>query len=163
MTAIERSMGALHEAAYNADLSLVLYMLNSGAAVDERDLSGYTALLWCCFRGRVGDQLPVVRALLAAGADPNAPTGNGDANCLVLAAQCGAVDLIKELVSAGAEPNRTTDGVTPLMQAAREGEEEAVSTLLELGAHADLVAGGFTAADYARYYGHEELAIRLTS
>jgi ankyrin repeat protein len=151
----------LHFAAYNADIERVEELIARGDPVDARDESRYTPLLWSCFRGAVGDQLPVVRALLAAGADPNS-TVNDDASCLIFAAQCGKVGLVEALVAAGADPNMDVDGVTPLMQAARDGDEDVIAALQRLGARAEAVINGFTAADYARYGGHDELAERLS-
>lgn len=154
-------MEPLHEAAYNADLNRAKHLLDVGQSVDDYDDAGYTPLPWSCLRGNVGSQIPIVQALLAAGADPNALTGSKDANCLVLAVQSGNVELISQLVAAGATLNAAVDDVTPLMVAARDGNDEAVETMLALGADAALISGGFTAADYATYGGHDQLAVRL--
>ena len=155
-------MRPLHLAAYNADLGGVQDALGSGHAVDSRDDRGFTPLLWACFRGVAGDQSPVVRVLLAAGADPNAVTGSGDANCLILAVKCGSIELIRELVAAGADLNAMVDDVTPLMEAARQGDDETVEAMIRLGANPALVGAGFVAADYAHRGGHDELAARLS-
>ncbi|WP_077148074.1 ankyrin repeat domain-containing protein [Sphingopyxis sp. KK2] len=155
------SMKPLHEAAYNADLNAVKRLLDVGQSVDDHDDAGYTPLLWSCLRGQVGDQIPIVQALLAAGADPDALTAAKDANCLVLAVQSGNVELMSQLIAAGADLNAAADDVTPLMVAARDGNDEAVETMLALGANAALIIGGFTAADYANYGGHDQLAVRL--
>jgi uncharacterized protein len=155
-------MKALHLAAYNADPEQIERHLRAGESVDGRDDSGYTALLWSCFRGIVGDQRPVARALIAAGADPNAITREGDANCLILAAQSGNAALLEMLVRAGADVNVAVGDVTPLMEAARSGDEGLVDVLISLGSDKAAIWNGFCAADYARYQGHDELAARLS-
>ena len=147
----------LHLAAYNADLEALRQLLTAGALPDLRDEKGYTPLLWASFRAAVADQVPVIQALVAAGADPNAITSAGDSSCLILAAQSGCVEAVAALVACGANVNRSADGVTALMVAGRQGEVEVVRLLLQLGANPGARAGRFTAADYARQGGHDHL------
>jgi ankyrin repeat protein len=151
-------MSDLHLAAYHADVEGVLEFLHAGYDPNEYDQSGYTPLLWAAFRGVVGDQLPVVQALISAGADVNAITGAGDSSVLMLAVQAGSDVLVRALVERGAEVDRTADEVTPPMVAARDGNARIVRTLLELGADPTLRAGKYTAADYAWHGGHDQLA-----
>lgn len=146
----------LHVAAYNADAEAVRRLLAGGVPPDSRDESGYTPLLWGSFRAAVADQVPVIEALVEAGADPNAITG--DSNCLMLAAQSGSEPAVEALVTAGAQVDAHVDGVTALMVAARAGYSQIVQRLLELGADPAIRCGRFVAADYARYGGHEGLA-----
>ena len=122
-----------------------------------------TALLWAAFRGAVGNQLPVILALISAGADVNAVTGAGDSTVLMLAVQAGIDVLVRALVDHGAEVDRTADEVTPLMVAARDGNTQIVRTLLEFGADPSIRAGKYTAADYAWHGGHDQLAQLLKS
>ncbi|QAY78170.1 ankyrin repeat domain-containing protein [Sphingosinicella sp. BN140058] len=154
-------MGPLHLAAYNADLEELERLLQSGHDPRARDEQGYTPLLCSCFRGGVGEQLPVVRALLDAGADPNAATEPSDANCLIYAVQSGNADLVSELIDAHVDVNAAADGVTALMQAARDGHDGIVEMLIRSGASPDRRSHGYTAADYARHAGHHDLAARL--
>lgn len=151
-------MNDLHAAAYDADLNEVRKLLHDGQLVDEIDQNAFTPLLWSCFRGAVGEQLPVVAELLRSGANPNAFTVARDATCVILAVQSGNVDLVNVLVESGAELDLDADNVTPLMQAARDGNEDMLTTLLKLGASPALSRGGFTAADYASHGGHNEIA-----
>jgi uncharacterized protein len=151
----------LHLAAYNGDQETVLRLLAEGASVDGRDQSGYTPLLWACFRAGVTDQALVVNALIKAGADANAVTEAGDSNCLMLAVQAGSAPVVRALVTGGARLDETADGVTALMVAARAGDNHVAELLLELGASAEVQCGSFTACDYARHGGHEALAARL--
>jgi ankyrin repeat protein len=148
----------LHLAAYNADLDRVRELLAAGGDPNEYDDSGYTPLLWAAFKGAVGDHLPVVIALIAAGANVNAITRGGDSSVLMLAVQAGSENLARALVNRGAAVDHAADGVTPLMVAARQGDTQIARTLLELGADPGVRAGRFAAADYARYGGYDQLA-----
>jgi len=154
----DKHWSILHHAAYNADERGVREAIQDGHSIEIYDCRGFTALLWSCLRGAVGNQQPVARLLLAAGADPNAETLAGDSNCIVLAAQSGNPELIRVLIENGAEIDRPADGVTALMTAARNGDEASVQTLLSLGARPEIAAGGYNAADYARYGGYDEIA-----
>jgi ankyrin repeat protein len=70
--------GALHAAASGARLALVQLLLDAGADVDRRDPdTGRAPLHAAVAAGPGGDAPDVVRALLAAGADVNATTGDG--------------------------------------------------------------------------------------
>jgi ankyrin repeat protein len=156
-------MSDLHIAAYNADVDLVLELLDAGHDPNEYDQGGYTPLLWAAFRGAVGHQLPVIEVLISAGADVNAVTRAGDSSALMLVAQAGNDVLVRALVEHGAEVNRAADEVTPLMVAARGGNAQIVRTLLELGADPTFRTGKYTAADYAWHGGHDQLAELLKS
>lgn len=149
-------MTELHAAAYDGDIEDVHRLLAAGMEPDCRDERGYTPLLWASFRAAVIDQVPVIEALVAAGADPNASVG--DANCLILAAQSGDEPAVAALVAVGAEVDRDVDGVTALMVAAQAGETDIVKRLLAWGADAGILCGRFTAADYARSREHDQLA-----
>jgi ankyrin repeat protein len=151
-------MKELHVAAYNADAESVREFLRLGADPNERDERGFTPLLWTALRGAVANQVPVVEALIDAGADPNAVTDKGDSTVLMWAVQSGNLDVICALLKGGADANRAADEVTPLMVAARGGLEGVVRLLLDVGADPDAKAGRFTAADYASHGGYEDVA-----
>lgn len=75
-----------------------------------------------------------VRALLAAGADPDAAWGDG-ATALHWAAHRDAPALVADLLAAGADPDSADDhGVTPLALAALNGSLPVVDALLTAGA-----------------------------
>ena len=156
-------MKELHLAAYNADAGQVRNLLQAGGDPNGYDEHGYTPLLWAAFRGAVGDQLPVVQALLEAGADIEAVTRAGDSTVSMLAVQSGNEALVRALAERGAGIDRPADEVTPLMVAARRGDLRMVQTLLGLGADPKLRAGSYRAADYARYGGHDPVAELLGS
>jgi uncharacterized protein len=148
----------LHRAAHDGDLAAVRRLLADGLAADARDSSGYTPLLWASFRAAVADQVPVILALTAAGADPDAVTAAGDSSCLMLAVQSGSRPAVEALMAAGAQVDAPADGVTALMVAARAGATEMARLLLALGADPRIRSGRFSAVDYALHGGHEALA-----
>ena len=151
-------MSQLHGAAFDADIENVRRLLDARVLPDLRDQKGYTPLLWASFRAAVADQVPVIQALIAAGADPNAITSAGDSSSLILAVQSGCEEAVTALVAGGANVNDSVDGVTALMVAARNGDTGIVKLLLQLGADPAVRAGRFVAADYTRYGGHDDLA-----
>ena len=111
-----------------------------------------------CFKGAVGDQAPVIEALIVAGADPDAVTEAGDANCVMFAAQSGSETAVTALLNGGGLIDGSADGVTALMVAARAGNKAIVELLLRMGADPSIKCRAYTAADYARYGGNDELA-----
>ena len=82
---------------------------------------------------------------------------------LIRAAEAGRLDLVRNLLQAGASPNtKSDDQVTVLMWAAARGHLEVVRALLESGA--DLSAQtrrGRTAIDIATQEGHDQVATLL--
>ncbi|HUH30730.1 MAG TPA: ankyrin repeat domain-containing protein, partial [Rhodanobacter sp.] len=86
-------------------------------------------------------------ALVAAGADPNATAAPGDRDqrpVLTLAALLPDTRLLRALIAKGADVNRASGGITPLLAATRDswhGRAEAVLTLLANGADPLLADG----------------------
>lgn len=153
-------MADLHRAAYDGHPGWVQTCLANREDVNARDEKGYTALLWCCFRGKVGDQLAVASLLVGAGADVNAivqPKGDG---CLHLAAQSSNKQLVEYLLESGANINLVADELTPLMVAIRCREVEIAKLFLARGADTSYKLHGRSAADYAKYEGLNDL-VRL--
>lgn len=81
-------------------------------------------------------------ALVEAGADPNTAPPSGDRDqrpVLMLAALLPDTHLLRALIAKGADVNRASGGLTPLLAATRDswhGRAEAVMTLLANGANA---------------------------
>ncbi len=94
-------------------------------------------------RWRRGGHVKIVRALLAAGANPDAPAADG-ASPLHISAINGDVECIQALLAGGAAAGRVnkTNGLAPIHVAAAAGQAEAVLALLSAGAAADSVAAG---------------------
>ncbi len=106
-------------------------LAHSGLKVDEQASNGNTALMMAAFQKNKS----AVLALLEKGAQINRPGWTA----LHYAAAAGDLDIMKLLLERHAYIDAASPtGTTPLMLAAREGQEEAVSLLLEEGADATL-------------------------
>ena len=124
----------------------------------------HMASLW----GFDASRIPVVQALVAAGADLNCVSPLDGYRALHLVAMPNRVDMIRFLVSQGIDVDSRTVksdsvdlskdndgpvagfGCTPLMVAAAEGFPEATACLLELGADPTIVSDRMmTAMDFA--------------
>jgi len=89
------------------------------------------------------------------------PEKREPASGLYTAAAAGNTNAIKELLAGGADPNTPLGGPgwTPLMIAAVEGHQEAVSILLKAGANANAKNNlGRTALMFASTHGYVEIA-----
>lgn len=116
-----------HEALQVAQLLLAHPRLK----VDEPAPNGNTALMMAAYQ----KNKPAVLALLAKGAQINRPGWAA----LHYAAAAGDLDIMKLLLERHAYIDaESPTGTTPLMLAAREGQEEAVQLLLDEGADASL-------------------------
>ena len=115
-------------------------LLDRGTDLEEASADGWRPVIWAVRQ----DRPDILRALLAAGADPNAPvTGRNGWTPLMHAihtrqsaesptARLGA---IQTLLDAGADPNeRSRKGGTPLIMAAGYGATDMVELLLDAGA-----------------------------
>ncbi len=104
-----------------------------------------------------------VRALLAAGVDPNQKLDASGTTLLHRAVDTGDVEIVRALLDADADPNAANQyKITPLMSAALAGELDMVRTLIGHGAK--VVARephGGTALMYAVLRGHLEVVKTL--
>jgi hypothetical protein len=98
---------------------------------------------------RSGD-VAEVRQKLAQGADPNAPEGVNEWTPLLHAVHKNQIGSVAALLEGHADPNRSVNGMTPLMMAAGYGYTPIVRLLLARGADPRIrdLDGG-TAVDYA--------------
>ena len=134
-------------------------LAHPGTDLERKAVNGNTALMMAAFK-RDGD---TVRALLDKGAKVNQPGWTA----LHYAAASGDVAISQLLIERGAQVNalspRPSGAVTPLMMAAREGQDGIVRLLLAKGANAALKnTEGFTAAQLAKQAGHDKLAGQLS-
>ena len=117
----------------------VSHCLEMGADIRDRSPDGITPLLWAALETRNPD---VVAALLSAGAEVNERLEiKGEVGTpLLVAADGREAGVIGVLLEAGADESfRGPRGQTALHLAARGGNWEGVSLLLEHGAQADTV------------------------
>ncbi len=121
----------LFKAAKSGDVKLLREVLDAGVDVGALDSNKWTALHEACRYG----QLEVVKALLAAGADPNLPhSQNGFTPMVVAAFEVGHADIIRALVKGGAAPSlASAHGRTVLHQVAESGDVDALEALLQAG------------------------------
>jgi uncharacterized protein len=129
---------------YDAMQTLNLLLAQPAIQIDARAPNGNTALMMAAFR----QNQPAVLTLLGKGAAVNQPGWTA----LHYAAAANSTDIINLLLERHAAIDAPSpSGLTPLMLAAREGQEAAVQLLLARGADANLKDGAYhqTAAEFA--------------
>jgi len=134
-------------------------LAHPGTDLERKAVNGNTALMMAAFK-RDGD---TVRALLDKGAKVNQPGWTA----LHYAAASGDAAIAQLLIERGAKLDalspRPSGAVTPLMMAAREGQDGIVRLLVAKGANAGLKnTEGVTAAQLAKQAGHDKLAGQLS-
>lgn len=132
---------ALFRASADGDLGAVTLLLDEGAnpnAVIKNASSPRTPVTAAI----AGGHLEIVKALIAAGVDPDT-TLITEGSPLINAARYGQPHIVAWLLDAGADPNTTVtvDG-SPLINAARHGHADIVTLLLEAGADPNLQVRG---------------------
>ena len=150
----------MYAAANNNNPDVITTLVKNGADVNTnaKNSKGYTALVYAVEYNKNPD---VITALIEAGADVNAKTKDSDGKTiLTIAAQRENLDVISELIRAGAEPDvkDLRRGQTALMYAVRYyyNNPDAVIALIE--ASVDINAQnveGKTALMYAVDYNFE--------
>ncbi|GAA2952793.1 MULTISPECIES: ankyrin repeat domain-containing protein [Streptomyces] len=122
---------SLFEALYEGD-SAVVRALRAGASAEARDEDGTSAL----YLASVQDLPGTVRLLLAAGADPDRPSGPDEGDLPLCGAACGGhTEVVEALLAAGADPDLREDlGFTALRWAAGLGHARIAELLLDQGA-----------------------------
>jgi ankyrin repeat protein len=164
-------------AATSGEVDTSVTLLDKGASVETRTLSGRTALSFAAEKGslrlveallsrgaRVNDAdkngwtplmfastADVMHALLSNGADVEARTRRGG-TALLIAAEGKATGIVTLLLGAGAHPDVVNErGWTPLMAAAEMGKTDNAKALIAAGANRGMKNhAGATALDIAR-------------
>lgn len=127
----------------DADKVFKVLLETPGINLEARSENGNTALMMAAYKHKREE----VDALLAKGAKVN----QSGWTALHYAASAGDIPIMKLFLERGAKVDAfAPTNITPLMFAAREGQEEAVRLLLSAGADATLKSGhGWTAAQFA--------------
>lgn len=105
---------------------IIMYPTAHGADVNQKNRWGFNPL----FMG--GDSPAIMKSLLAAGADPDVPSGERDERPLHLAAVVGSTEAITLLLNAGCNINlRTNENENALWLAAWKGHSEVAKLLIQ--------------------------------
>ena len=140
----------LYWAAFNRHTDVVKLLLDEGANPEQDNHPP----LSCALAFGLGD---MARMLLDSGA--NVKSVCTFPGILAKAARCGHVDIVLDLLNAGADPNETHERMrfikSPLAEAARYGHVDIVKELLNAGANPNKTrrqTTAFSALDEAIYY-----------
>jgi ankyrin repeat protein len=141
---------ALMWAASEDHIELVAWLLEQGAAVDEGNNYGYTALWLASYHGCTA----VVRRLIKAGADWTSASNDGWTP-LMIASTNGHHELVRCLLdrpgAAKGINHRAPNGKTALWWACYRGRGEVARALLERGADASIASSdGASPMDVAK-------------
>ena len=177
----ELGITPLSLACLNRNAVLVEKLLKLGANPNATSLSGVSPLMTAARTGNVD----IVKALLVQGANVNAKEASRGQTPLMWAVAYKHPDVVRVLIEVGADvhartlsypqwtsfgPERPTDnpiafgnyqkgGSTPLLLAARVGDQESVRLLLAAGANVnDAAPDGLSALVLAARSGHQKLA-----
>ena len=126
----DRERWPLIYAAGEGDADAVEQLLSDGADVAQRSQDGETALHVAAIRGN----LRTVRALLTAGAEPDARTPPGRTIYMtpsMWAVYHGHAEMITLLLDAGADPNAADENGKTLLEMAQEAQQPAIETLFQ--------------------------------
>jgi ankyrin repeat protein len=156
----DRRTPLMHASKYGR-VRLVQWLVDQGAALDERDNDGETALHMACSSYKI--QSRVVSLLVEGGGDPAIADGNGRTP-LMIASFEGRLEVVRVLLGhpgARATVNHSKGGQTALYYACICGHGAIVKALLEsgadptIGASRSLTPVAF-ARDLARIYPADE-------
>lgn len=162
----EEKENALREAALYGHVDLVAWFLDRGADINAYRPGEYrtNALLSAASMGHT----EVVSLLLNRGADVDAKNSWGE-TALHLGVEVGSVDIVKNLLDHGADPNALVvddngkgSRRTALFEAALQGHTEVIETLLTHGTNTQVKDdNGYSALEVATHYGFADIVSLL--
>ena len=157
----ENNLGVtpLSLACTNGSAAMVQKLVTAGANPNIPLGTGETPLMTCARTGNV----EAVKSLLARGADANTKESRRGQNALMWAVAQKHAEVVRALVQNGADVHASSQGgFTPLLFAARVGDEDSARVLLQAGANVNegTPADG-SALVVASASGHEALARSL--
>ncbi len=146
----------LMAAALYGDAALVKTVLDAGGDPNAANDAGVTPLMWA-----VSD-LDKTRALVNAGADVSARSLDGRTPLLAAASIRGSHDVVALLLDRGANPSAPgSNAITPLLEAAKKGDEATIRLLLDRGA--DAARSGAAALTLATRAGCDRCAAAISA
>jgi ankyrin repeat protein len=154
LTAAAAMAAPIHDAARSGDETALKVLLDGGAAIEERDSTGETALVVACLASQPG----TVVLLIERGADVVARNSKG-MTALHSASYSGCTECARQLLVAGASPGDAENRfkVTPLIVAAEENHPDIQAMLLAAGADPEAAERhGFTALTRAGFKAKKE-------
>ncbi|KAI6226040.1 CAMK/DAPK/DAPK protein kinase, variant [Aphelenchoides besseyi] len=150
---------ALHCAASRGHLECVQSLLESGAPMDARDLTGRTALHHTLSRSHTD----IALLLITKGCNVDIADKNGD-TALHVAARQGLVTSVQTLCHVGATVDPlNSQSLSPLHVAAREGHVEVVRCLCLSGADVNLQSGDGQTAEMVAIQNDQQTVADLLS
>ena len=156
---IPEGVPLLHYAARTGDTTKIRSILDAGAAVDGKESSDMSPLMWACRPGG----LEAVRLLIDAGAEVNARDDRGETALMNASQDWETGEVVGFLLEAGAAIEAAADqGRTALMHAIDGGALEPARVLLEAGADVNARdLAGRTPLMYLDVYGEPPAMIDL--
>jgi len=156
----------LHVAAFASHENAVAALARAGADVDALDADLYDMVTIAA----VADDLPMLKAALAAGNDPGLTTSIYDGTALIAAAHLGHAEVVKVLIDAGAPLNHVNNlAWTALIEAVVLGDggprhQATVRHLVAAGADRSIGdRAGVTPLDHAKARGYKEIIAILAA